>query len=160
MVAFIDEHRGEYGVEPICEVLPIAPSTYHEHARRRREPERRPHRAKRDDELRAEVRRVHHESLDGVYGADKVWRQLRRERRWVARCTVERLMRQLGLRGAVHGKTRRTTIPDPQAPRPADLVRRDFTASRPNQLWVPTSPTCAPGQGSATPPSSSTSTPT
>jgi transposase InsO family protein len=137
MVDFIDKHRGEYGVEPICRVLPIAPSTYHEHARRRREPERRPYRAKRDDELRVEVRRVHHESLDGVYGADKVWRQLRRERRWVARCTVERLMRQAGLRGAVRGRAFTvTTTPSPEAARPADLVKREFTATKPNQLWV------------------------
>jgi transposase InsO family protein len=137
MVDFIDEHRGDYGVEPICEVLPIAPSTYHEHARRRREPERRPHRAKRDDELRVEVRRVHHESHDGVYGADKVWRQLRREHRWVARCTVERLMRQEGLRGVVRGRALTvTTTPGDEAARPADLVKREFSATRPNQLWV------------------------
>jgi len=99
--------------------------------------ERRPHRAKRDDELRAEVQRVHHESPDGVYGADKVWRQLRRERRWVARCTVERLMRQEGLRGVVRGRAFTvTTRSGDEAARPADLVKREFSATRPNQLWV------------------------
>jgi transposase InsO family protein len=137
MVAFIDEHRREYGVEPICAVLPIAPSTYHEHARRRREPQRRPRRAKRDDELRAQVRRVHRESLGGVYGADKVWQQLRREGHWVARCTVERLMRAEGLRGAVRGAAFTvTTTPGEDVARPADLVQREFSATRPNQLWV------------------------
>ena len=137
MVRFVDEHRDEYGVEPICEVLPIAPSTYHEHARRRREPERRPYRTRRDDELRVEVRRVHHESLGGVYGADKVWRQLRREGRWIARCTVERLMRAEGLRGAVRGRAFTvTTKPGDESERPADLVKREFSATRPNQLWV------------------------
>jgi len=137
MVEFIDEHRGEYGVEPICAVLPIAPSTYHEHARRRREPARRPQRTKRDERLRVEVRRVHRESLGGVYGADKVWRQLRRERQWVARCTVERLMRAEGLRGAVRGRAFTvTTRPGDEAARPADLVKREFSATRPNQLWV------------------------
>lgn len=137
MIDFIDEHRGEYRVEPICAVLPIAPSTYHEQARRRRDPERRPHRAKRDERLRVEVRRVHRESLDGVYGADKVWRQLRRERQHVARCTVERLMRAEGLRGAVRGRAFTvTTRPGDEAARPADLVTREFSATRPNQLWV------------------------
>jgi transposase InsO family protein len=137
MVDFIDEQRGEYGVEPICDVLPIAPSTYHEHARRRRDPERLPHRAKRDERLRVEVRRVHRESLDGVYGADKVWRQLRRERQHVARCTVERLMRAEGLRGAVRGRAFTvTTRPGDESARPADLVKREFSATRPNQLWV------------------------
>ncbi len=139
MVAFVEEHRDEYGVEPICDVLPIAPSTYHEHARRRRNPERRPHRARRDEQLRVEVRRVHRESLEGVYGADKVWRQLRREGQSVARCTVERLMRADGLRGIVRGRAftaTTTTTTDETAARPADLVQRDFSATRPNQLWV------------------------
>jgi transposase InsO family protein len=136
MVDFIEEHRSVYGVEPICEVLPIAPSTY-EHAARQRDPERRPYRAKRDDRLRAEVRRVHKESHDGVYGAEKVWRQLRRERCWVARCTVERLMREEGLRGVVRGHAFKvTTTPGNEGARPADLVKREFSATRPNQLWV------------------------
>jgi transposase InsO family protein len=137
MVAFIDEHRSEYGVEPICAVLPIAPSTYYEQARRRRQPDRRPYRIKRDDELRVEVRRVHQESHEGTYGARKVWRQLRREGRWVARCTVERLMRVEGLRGVVRGGAFKvTTTPGDEAARPADLVKREFHAARPNQLWV------------------------
>jgi transposase InsO family protein len=137
MVDFIDEHRSEYGVEPICAVLPIAPSTYYEQTRRRRQPDRRPHRIKRDDELRVEVRRVHEESHEGTYGARKVWRQLRREGRWVARCTVERLMRVEGLRGVVRGSAFKvTTTPGDEAARPADLVKREFRAARPNQLWV------------------------
>jgi putative transposase len=137
MVAFIDEHREEYGVEPICKVLPIAPSTYYEQVRRRREPERRPYRARRDERLRAEIKRVHDESLDGVYGADKIWKQLLREKKFVARCTVERLMRLDGLRGVVRGAAFKvTTTPGDEAARPADLVKREFSATRPNQLWV------------------------
>lgn len=137
MVGFIEEHRGEYGVEPICAQLPIAPATYYTHAARRRDPEKRPARAKRDDVLRVEIRRVWQESFGGVYGAEKVWRQLVREGTVVARCTVERLMRGMGLRGAVRGRAfTRTTVADDSAARPLDLVRREFQASRPNQLWV------------------------
>jgi putative transposase len=130
MTAYIAEHKDRYGVEPICEVLPIAPSTYYD--ARTRPPSAR---ALRDAELKPEIRRVHAENF-GVYGAEKVWRQLRREGIAVARCTVERLMRDLGLRGVVRGKARRTTTPDEAAPRPADLVERNFSAARPNQLWV------------------------
>jgi putative transposase len=129
MIAYIDQHKDRYGVEPICRVLPIAPSTYY-HACRPASA-----RAVRDAELKAEIVRVHGEHF-GVYGARKVWRQLHREGIRVARCTVERLMRELGLRGAVRGKPRRTTTPDATATRPADLVERDFSAARPNQLWV------------------------
>ena len=137
MVDFVEEHRDEYGVEPICEMLPIAPSTYYQQRARRRDPEVRPYRAKRDERLSVEIRRVWDESFDGTYGADKVWRQLRRERVWVARCTVERLMRAMGLRGAVRGRAFTvTTRPGDEAARPADLVKREFSASRPNQLWV------------------------
>ena len=100
MVAFVDEHRDEHGVEPICEVLPIAPSTYYEHRVRAEDPDRRPHREKRDDALRPHIQRVFDEN-QAVYGADKVWLQLGREKVDVARCTVERLMRGMGLRGAV-----------------------------------------------------------
>ena len=136
MVDFIDAHRGTYGVEPICEVLPIAPSTYYEHEARRRDPQRLPARAKMDAKLRPEIRRVWKENF-AVYGADKVWRQLVREKEPVARCTVERLMRQEGLRGAVRGRAFKvTTVADESAPRPPDLVDRQFTATRPNQLWV------------------------
>src|SRR5688572_949230 len=98
MIDFIEAHRDEYGVEPICEVLPIAPSTYYEHAARKRNPDLRPQRAKRDERLKVEVKRVWDENF-AVYGAEKVWRQLCREGEAVARCTVERLMRSLGLRG-------------------------------------------------------------
>jgi putative transposase len=130
MVAYIDEHKDRFGVEPICKVLPIAPSTYYDAHRR---PPSARHR--RDQALKAEVRRVHAENF-GVYGARKVWRQLRREGTSVARCTVERLMRELGLQGVRRGKAQRTTTPAAAAARPADLVERDFSATRPNQLWV------------------------
>jgi transposase InsO family protein len=136
MVAFIEEHRTEYGVEPICTVLPIAPATYYEHRARRRDPELRPARAKRDEELRAEIERVWKANFS-VYDAEKVWRELGRAGVDVARCTVERLMRWMGLQGAVRGRAFRvTTRADDSAVRPLDLVERDFRASRPNQLWV------------------------
>jgi putative transposase len=112
MVEFVDAHREAYGVEPICEVLTIAPSTYHEAKRRQREPDRRPQRVVRDERLRVEIRRVWDEQRH-VYGADKVWRQLGREGISVARCTVERLMRAMGLRGAVRGRAFKvTTVSD------------------------------------------------
>jgi putative transposase len=130
MIAYIDANRDRFGVEPICMVLPIAPSTYY-HARRRPPSARR----RRDEELKVEIRRVHDDNF-GVYGARKVWRQLHREGIAVARCTVERLMRELGLVGVRRGRTRRTTTPQEGAARPADLVERDFSATRPNQLWV------------------------
>ena len=136
MVSFIDEHRVLYGVEPICAVLPIAPATYYAHRSRAQNPDLRPDRAKRDEELRAKIRRVHQENF-GVYGAEKVWRQLKREGVEVARCTVERLMRGMGLRGAVRGRAYKvTTVADEAALRPQDLVRREFMATKPNQLWV------------------------
>jgi transposase InsO family protein len=136
MVAFIEEHRAVHGVEPICDVLPIAPATYYEHRTRKLDPTRRPERAKRDDELRVEIDRVWKENMS-VYGAEKVWRQLGREEIAVARCTVERLMRAMGLRGVVRGGAFKvTTQADESALRPPDLVERDFRASRPNQLWV------------------------
>jgi len=134
MTAFIDDHRNAYGVESICSVLP-APSTYYEQKARNADPSRLPDRARRDAALKMEIERVWNENRQ-VYGARKVWRQLLREGFAVARCTVERLMRQMGLRGVVRGKKVRTTIPDEVAARPADLVERDFTASYPNQLWV------------------------
>jgi transposase InsO family protein len=137
MVDFIEEHRSEHGVEPICAVLPIAPSTYYEHRARRRDPERRPARAKRDEVLRVEIRRVWENSFGGVYGVKKVWRQLLREGVVVARCTVGRLMRQMSLRGAVRGRAYKvTTVADESLARPSDLVQRDFVATRPNELWV------------------------
>jgi transposase InsO family protein len=136
MVAFIDHHRGTYGVEPICAVLPIAPSTYFLRKAQQQEAAKRSARARRDEELRREIRRVWTEHQQ-VYGPRKVWRQLRREGIRAARCTVERLMREMGLRGAVRGRAWKiTTQSDPAATRPTDLVDRQFTATRPNQLWV------------------------
>jgi transposase InsO family protein len=136
MVAFIDQHRDDYGVEPICDVLPIAPSTYYEHRDRVKNPDKRPDRAKRDDKLRDDIQRVWDDN-HAVYGAEKVWRQLGREKVACARCTVERLMRVMGLHGAVRGRAFKvTTTGDKNAARPPDLVHREFKAERPNQLWV------------------------
>jgi putative transposase len=135
MIAFIDEHRAVYGVEPICKLLPIAPSTYHAQAARQADPKKRPARAQRDAALRVEIRRVFEENFC-VYGVRKVWRQLGREGIAVARCTVARLMRSMGLQGAVRGKPVRTTISDKAAPCPLDRVNRQFQAPRPNVLWV------------------------
>ena len=136
MVRFIDQHQETYGVEPICALLPIAPSTYFLWKAQQQNPTTRSARAQRDDELRVAIQRVW-DANEQVYGPRKVWRQLRREKRAVARCTVERLMREMGLRGAVRGRAWKiTTQADPTAARPADLVVRQFTATRPNQLWV------------------------
>jgi transposase InsO family protein len=135
MIAFIEDHREAYGVEPICRVLPIAPSTYHEHAAKRRDPARRSERAKRDERLKGEVQRVFDENFR-VYGARKVWRQLGREGIAVARCTVARLMRAMGLQGAVRGRPVRTTRSDKAVPCPLDRVNRPFQAPQPNALWL------------------------
>ena len=135
MVRFIDDHREEYGVEPICAVLPIAPSTYYAHKAREAHPLLRSARAQRDEQLRAEIQRVWQTNFR-VYGVRKVWRQLNREGITVARCTVARLMRQMGLRGVVRGRRFKTTIPTETVDQPLDLVERDFSADRPNQLWV------------------------
>jgi putative transposase len=135
MIAFIDDHRAAYGVEPICKVLPIAPSTYHAHVARRIDPARLARRAKRDLVLTAEIRRVF-EANFRVYGVRKVWRQLGREGVEVARCTVARLMRQMGLQGAVRGREVRTTVSNPAASCPLDRVNRQFRAPRPNVLWL------------------------
>jgi transposase InsO family protein len=135
MVSFIDANREEHGVEPICRELPIAPSTYYEQKAREADPARLPARAVRDRELQEEIERVWKENF-GAYGARKVWKQLVREGNEAARCTVERLMRAMGLQGIVRGRKRKTTFADEAAPRPADLVERQFTAERPNQLWV------------------------
>ena len=116
-------------------MLPIAPSTYYEQKAREKDPSRLPARAKRDVQLRGEIRRVRQENFD-VYGVRKVWRQLCREGRDVARCTVARLMREMGLQGAVRGRRFKTTKPDSSGARPMDLVERDFNATRPNELWV------------------------
>ena len=135
MIQFIDDHRAAHGVEPICRLLPIAPSTYHAHVAVRRDPARASARGRRDAELRPEIARVHAENF-GVYGVRKVWRQLRREGVAVARCTVERLMRAMGLQGAVRGKRVRTTVPDEALPCPLDRVNRQFHAPAPDRLWV------------------------
>jgi putative transposase len=132
---FIDEHRDTHGVEPICKILQVAPSGYRRHAALRREPHRRCARAQRDEALVPQIERVWQANMQ-VYGADKVWKQLRREEVAVARCTVERLMRRQGLRGVMRGKVVRTTISDNKAPCPLDKVNRQFRAERPNQLWV------------------------
>ena len=129
-MAFIDAHRERFGVEPICRALQFAPSTYW--SAKRRPPSAR---SVRDAELKAQIARVHADNF-GVYGVPKVWAQLNREGHRVARCTVERLMRELGLRGAVRGRPRRTTVADAAAERPRDLVERRFSAPAPNRLWV------------------------
>jgi putative transposase len=135
MIAFIDAHRESYGVEPICKVLPIAPSTYRSHAAQRRDETKLSTRGRRDRALGEKIRRVFAENFS-VYGARKVWRQLRREGEDVARCTVERLMRRLGLQGVVRGRPAKTTVSDSKAPCPRDKVNRQFAADRPNRLWV------------------------
>jgi transposase InsO family protein len=135
MIAFIDDHREVYGVEPICRQLPIAPSTYRRHAARRAAPSTAPPRIQRDVRLRTEIRRVWDENFQ-VYGVRKVWHQLRREGFEVARCTVERLMQKMDLQGAVRGKVKRTTVSDKAQPCPRDHVNRDFQPARPNALWL------------------------
>ena len=135
MVSFIDANKQEYGVEPICDVVPIAPSTYYECKRAEADPERRSQRARRDEFLKAEIRRVW-DANRKLYGYRKVWRQLRREGIEVARCTVARLMTAMGLEGVTRGTSRRTTIPEESAARPLDLVERDFSTLGPNRLWV------------------------
>src|SRR3712207_6427288 len=135
MIAFIDKPRAAYGVEPICRVLPIAPSTYYAHAARRADPTKRPARSRSDVALAVEIRRVFEENFC-VYGVRKLWRQLGREGIRVARCTVARRMLATGLQGAVRGKPVRTTISDTAAPCPLDRVNRQFQATRPNVLWV------------------------
>lgn len=135
MNGFIDVHRERFGVEPICKVLQVAPSAYRRMVARRRDPALRCARARRDEVLDGHIDRIWQANLQ-VYGARKVWRQLQREGIEVARCTVERLMHAKGLRGAMRGKTLRTTRPDPAAPCPLDRVNRQFVAQRPNQLWV------------------------
>jgi putative transposase len=135
MIAFIDAHRDVHGVEPICQVLPIAPSTYHAHVARRADPATAPARVRRDASLCGPIRRIWEENFR-VYGVRKVWRQLGREGISVARCTVARLMRRMELQGAVRGKTVKTTFSDRATLCPADRVNRQFQAPRPNALWL------------------------
>jgi transposase InsO family protein len=131
----MEAHTREFGVEPMCRVLQIAPSTWYEHARRKADPGLMSRRAKRDGELSVHIRRVFEDNF-GVYGVRKIWRQLTREGVDVARCTVARLMKAMGLQGVVRGKRIRTTINNKAAPCPLDKVNRQFAADRPNKLWV------------------------
>ena len=135
MTDFIEEHLGVFGVEPICRVLPIAPSTYHQRALEARKPERASARSRTDAALRIEIARVWEENRQ-LYGARKIWHALRREGHDVARCTVERLMKSMGIKGVVRGRKIVTTNPDTARPCPDDKVNRQFKAERPNQLWV------------------------
>ncbi len=135
MTVFVDQHKVQYGVEPICRQIKIAPSSYYEHKARERDPNRLADRIKRDGELELDIQRVWENNFK-VYGANKVWRQLLREGIRVARCTVERLMRKLGIQGVRRSKKCWTTIVDDLVDRPTDKVNRLFVATRPNQLWV------------------------
>jgi putative transposase len=135
MISFVDAYRDDYGVEPICRVIAIAPSTYHAHVARRAKPETAPARIKRDTLLSVEIKRVFNENFQ-VYGVRKVWRQLLREGHDVARCTVARLMWKMALQGVIRGRRVRTTVSDKAAPCPLDRVNRRFRAPRPNVLWV------------------------
>jgi putative transposase len=135
MVSFVDAHKEAYGVEPICASLPIAPATYYEEKARQRDLTRLPQRQQRDLRLKEKILRIWKENFE-VYGVRKVWRQLVREGTSVARCTVARLMRDLGLEGVVRGRKCFTTRPDEAQPKPPDLVDRNFAAGRPNRLWV------------------------
>jgi len=148
MVAFIDDHRADYGVEPICEVLPIAPSTYYEAKAREADPSRLPGRAKRDAELREHIQRVWDENWK-AYGARKVWLQLRREKIKVARCTVERLMREMGLEGVRRGRKSKTTIPDESAERTTDRTLNTFSPPSPKSATP--APNDPPPQSRTTP---------
>lgn len=135
MTAFIDDHRGELGVEPICNQLPIAPSTYYDHLAKQANPDLVSDRAKRDAQLRPQIQRVFDDNHK-VYGVRKVWRQMRREGYDVARCTVARLMKDMGLEGIIRGKKAKTTMPDKAQPCPLDKVNRQFRVPAPNMLWV------------------------
>ena len=135
MIQFIEDHRADHGVEPICKHLPIAPSTFYDHMAKLANPDLLSDRARRDEELKPEIERVFEENLS-VYGVRKVWHQMRREGFDIARCTVTRLMKDLGLEGVVRGKKPKTTIPDKALPCPLDKVNRQFDAPAPNILWV------------------------
>jgi transposase InsO family protein len=135
VMSFIDSHREELGIEPICRELAVAPSSYHAHAARLADPAKRSARARRDDEIKEQIGQVH-EASSGLYGTRKVWHQMRREGSKVAKCTVERLMRAMGLAGVRRGKTTITTVSNPKSACPLDKVNRKFRVSRPNALWV------------------------
>ena len=135
MIAFIEEHREDLGVEPVCKVLPIAQSTFYAHVAIARNPELASDRAKRDVDLSLEIKRVWDENNE-VYGIQKVWHQLQREKFTIARCTVARLMKRLAIHGVIRGKVKKTTVPDKGQPCPKDKVNRKFRAPAPNMLWV------------------------
>lgn len=135
MISFIDEHRSVLGVEPICRLLPIAPSTYYEVVAKRTDVGRLSARERNDIAMKVEIRRVFNENFQ-VYGVWKVWRQLQREGFDVARCTVARLMRMMRLQGIIRGKPIKTTVSDKSAPCPLDRVNRHFKAPAPNMLWL------------------------
>ena len=135
MIAFIDDHKNSHGVEPICEVVPIAPSTYYDHLARRADTAKLSSRAQRDAKLRRDIQRVFDANFR-VYGERKVWRQMQREGIDVARCTVGRLMRSMGLQGVIRGKPIKTTIQNKAVPCPLDHVNRQFHAPAPNRLWL------------------------
>ena len=134
-ISFIDEHRSRLGVEPICRLLPIAPSTYYEVIAKRTDVDRLSARTRSDMAMKIEIRRVFNENFQ-VYGVRKVWRQLQREGFEIARCTVARLMRVMGLQGIIRGKPVKTTVSDKAAPCPLDRVNRHFKAPAPNMLWL------------------------
>jgi transposase InsO family protein len=134
MIRFIDDHRADHGVEPICRVLPIAPSTYYARLAAQTDPTKLSDRARRDHALRPVIKRVFAETY-GVYGVRKVWRQMRREGYDIARCAVARLMRNMGLRGVIRGRSQRTTVSNKADVCPLDLVNRQFKAPAPNVLW-------------------------
>lgn len=135
MISFIDEHRSVFGVEPICRLLLIASSTYYELVAKRADVDRLSARARSDMAMKVEIRRVFNENFQ-VYGVRKIWRQLQREGYCVARCTVARLMRMMGLQGIIRGKQIKTTVSDKAAPCPLDRVNRHFKAPAPNMLWL------------------------
>ncbi|GAB5387839.1 MAG: hypothetical protein Alpg2KO_08070 [Alphaproteobacteria bacterium] len=158
MIGFIDIHRAAYGVEPICRVLPIAPSVYYAHQAAQRDPSRLSIRGQRDAALTPQILRVFNESIC-LYGARKLWQQLKREGIKLARCTVERLMKSHGLQGARRGGKVTTTRPDPAASCPLNKVNRDFKPPAPNMLWVSDLPMSGRGQALSIPPLSSTPLP-
>ena len=135
MIAFIEDHRADHGVEPICRVLPIAPATFYDNMAKRADPSRLSDRAKRDEHLKPEIERVFEQNLK-VYGVRKVWRQMHREGFEIARCTVARLMKDIGIEGVIRGKKPTTTFQDKALPCPLDRVNRQFHAPAPNVLWV------------------------
>ena len=131
----MEDHHNDFGVEPMCEVLRIAPSTWYARAAKKADPDKRSKRAKADAAMSLKIRQAYEDNF-GVYGVRKIWHTLKREGVDVARCTVARLMKAMGLQGVIRGKPVRTTIQDKKQPCPLDHVNRNFKASRPNQFWV------------------------